>query len=352
MEKLTKVSEQFRVFLAVAILGFGLFGAYGQADSNETRPVEVDLNKTEETSRSVGTPGTVLGIIKKILSYPLVKMGDSNLTLQSLFILGFLIVVVIFAEKIFRERIIMRIFEKTEFPEALEYGIARILGYVFMVIGFYMSLQIVGIDLSSLAFIAGGISVGVGFGMRDVINNFLSGIIIFAEQPIAIGDRVEVGDTAGRVIKISLRSTMVVTNDNITIIVPNGKFISESVTNWSYSDPKVRMKIPVSVAYGTDPEKLKELLLEVAKASSTTLEDPAPKVVFREFGDNSLKFELRVWTEEMSKRPGSYKSSLNFAIEEKLRENGIKIPFPQLDLHVQTDSIEIKNPKETKSSSE
>ena len=129
-----------------------------------------------------------------------------------------------------------------------------------MVIGFYMAFQIVGIDLSSLTIIAGGISVGVGFGLQNIINNFVSGIIIFAEQPIAIGDRVEVSGIAGRVVKISLRSTMVETSDNITMIVPNADFISQTVTNWSYSDPKVRIRIPVGVAYGTDPKEVEKLL--------------------------------------------------------------------------------------------
>ena len=136
-------------------------------------------------------------IIKEVLTYPLIKMGEGSITLQSLLVLCVLFVLVLFLEKIVRERIIMRIFEKTDFPESLEYGIARILGYIFLVIGFYMAFQIVGIDLSSLTIIAGGISVGVGFGLQNIINNFVSGIIIFAEQPIAIGDRVEVSGIAG-----------------------------------------------------------------------------------------------------------------------------------------------------------
>ena len=235
-------------------------------------------------------------IIKEVLTYPLIKMGEGSITLQSLLVLCVLFVLVLFLEKIVRERIIMRIFEKTDFPESLEYGIARILGYIFLVIGFYMAFQIVGIDLSSLTIIAGGISVGVGFGLQNIINNFVSGIIIFAEQPIAIGDRIEVSGIAGRVEKISLRSTMVVTSDNITMIVPNADFISQTVTNWSYSDPKVRIRIPIGVSYGTDPEKVKKLLLEVADEDSRTLKDPEPNVIFLAFGASSLDFEQGAWT--------------------------------------------------------
>ena len=280
-------------------------------------------------------------IIKEVLTYPLIKMGEGSITLQSLLVLCVLFVLVLLLEKIVRERIIMRIFEKTDFPESLEYGIARILGYIFLVIGFYMAFQIVGIDLSSLTIIAGGISVGVGFGLQNIINNFVSGIIIFAEQPIAIGDRVEVSGIAGRVEKISLRSTMVVTSDNITMIVPNADFISQTVTNWSYSDP-----IPIGVAYGTDPEKVEKLLLEVADEDSRTLKDPEPNVIFRAFGASSLDFELGAWTKEMTTRPTSYISGINFAIDKKFREHDIEIPFPQRDLHIRSGAVEIKKPME------
>ena len=354
MEKLIKGSGSFWICLAVGIHLFGLFGAYGQEGSNATQPGAPDLNETTATDPVVEPDSSdgVLEVINKVLTYPLIKMGESNLTLQSLIILGILFVLVIVIEKIVRERVIMRIFDKTEFPEALEYGIARILGYVFMVIGFYMAFQIVGIDLSSLTIIAGGISVGVGFGLQNIINNFVSGIIIFAEQPIAIGDRVEVSGIAGRVVKISLRSTMVETSDNITMIVPNADFISQTVTNWSYSDPKVRIRIPVGVAYGTDPKEVEKLLLEVAEEDSRTLKDPKAKVIFRAFGASSLDFELAAWTKEMSTRPTSYISGMNFAIDKKFREHDIEIPFPQQDLHIRSSGFEIKKSEETKSSSE
>ena len=321
----------------VCFLCFGLFEVHGQSES-------VDSNKTASVSSGSASEsgGSVLEVINKVLNYPLIKMGKGNLTLQSLLILGLLFIAVIIAEKIVRERVIMRVFDKTDFPEALEYGIARILGYIFLVIGFYMAFQIVGIDLSSLTIIAGGISVGVGFGLQNIINNFVSGIIIFAEQPIAIGDRVEVSGIAGKVEKISLRSTMVVTSDNITMIVPNADFISQTVTNWSYSDPKVRIRIPIGVAYGTDPQKVKKLLLEVAEEDSRTLKDPKPSVIFRAFGASSLDFELAAWTKEMSTRPTSYISGINFAIDKKFREHDIEIPFPQQDLHIRSGGVEIK----------
>ncbi|MBT5847337.1 MAG: mechanosensitive ion channel [Verrucomicrobiales bacterium] len=285
-------------------------------------------------------------IIKEVLTYPLIKMGAGSITLQSLLILCVLFVLVLLLEKIVRERVIMRIFEKTDLPESLEYGLARIMGYVFIVIGWYMSLQFVGVDLSSLALIAGGISVGVGFGLQNIINNFVSGIIIFAERPIAIGDRVEVSGVAGRVVKISLRSTTVITNDNITMIVPNADFISQTVTNWSHGDPKVRIRVPVGVAYGSDIELLEKLLLEIADENPKSLKDPEPSVLFDSFGDNSLNFELALWTASMTTRPRRFISTINFAIEKKLREHDIEIPFPQRDLHIRSGAVEIKKPME------
>ena len=349
MVTLIRGTGKFWVFLAIGILWSGISEAYGQEEPNGTEAAIGDQNQTATASGTETDPlaesdadNGGLELVKKILTYPLIKMGESSLTLQSLLILGILFVLVIVIEKIVRERVIMRIFEKTDFPESLEYGIARILGYIFMVIGFYTAFQVVGIDLSSLTIIAGGISVGVGFGLQNIINNFVSGIIIFAEQPIAIGDRIEVSGIAGRVEKISLRSTMVVTSDNITMIVPNADFISQTVTNWSYSDPKVRIRISIGVAYGTDPREVERLLLEVAEECSRTLKDPKPSVIFRAFGANSLDFELAAWTKEMTTRPTNYISAMNFAIEKKLREHGVEIPFPQRDLHIRSGVLEAK----------
>lgn len=319
------------LILMCLVMSLGIGGMLAANDGNATvKVVEAD------------TPTTAGNTVAKVINYPLFKLGENTITLKSLLVLGILFVLVIVLEKVVRERVVMRIFEKTEFPEALEYGIARILGYLFMVIGFYMAFQFVGIDLSSLAFIAGAVGVGIGFGLQNIINNFVSGIIIFAEQPIAIGDRIEVSGIAGRVKKISLRSTTVVTNDNITMIVPNGDFISQTVTNWSHGDPKVRIRIPIGVAYGTDTALVERLLLEVAAENQKTLKDPEPSVFFAAFGESSLDFELAVWTSEMAKSPRRFISNINFAIDQKFREHDIEIPFPQRDLHVRSGGLEIK----------
>src|SRR5436190_12983186 len=166
----------------------------------------------------------------------------------------------------------------------------------------------VGLNLTSLAVVAGAVGVGIGFGMQNIVHNFVSGLIILAERPIAIGDRIEVGGVAGQVRQIRLRSTTVVTNDNIAYIVPNSDLITHTVTNWSHGDLRVRIRLPVGVAYGTEPVRLEQLLLQVALEHPKVLREPAAAVFFTGFGDNALEFELAVWTIELTFQPWRFKS--------------------------------------------
>ena len=262
--------------------------------------------------------------------------GADTVTIGGILLLVFLFVSVIIVERILQRLLIRRFLSKTRLQPSLQYGLSRIFGYTLIAIGFYVAFQAVGFDLSSLAIVAASVGVGVGFGLQNIINNFVSGIIILAERPISIGDRIDVAGVAGRVTKIQLRSTTVVTNDNITMIVPNADFISNTVTNWSHGDPKVRIRVPVGVAYGSDLKLLQRLLLEAAEEHPKALRDPSPVVLFTEFGDSSLNFELGVWTQEMTATPIHFTSQMNFIIEQKLRENDIEIPFPQRDLHVRS----------------
>jgi small-conductance mechanosensitive channel len=280
----------------------------------------------------------------RIVYYPLLKLGDTELTMASLFKFACIISVVFVSERLLRRYLVRRFLQHTHFHPSMQYAVSKIGGYLFIAIGFYVALKLVGIDLSSLAVIAGAIGVGLGFGLQNVISNFVSGLIILAERPISIGDRVELGEVAGLVTRINLRSTNIVTNDNITIIVPNSDFITHKVTNWSYGDPKVRIRLPVGVAYGTDPERVKRLLVEVATEHPMVLREPAPELFFNGFGDSSLNFELGVWTAEMTSKPRRFRSELNYAIERKLRENQIEIPFPQRDLHLRSGSFVLQAP--------
>jgi small-conductance mechanosensitive channel len=217
---------------------------------------------------------------------------------------------------------------------ALQYAITQIVGYVVLITGIFIVLQNTGINLSTLTVFAGAVGVGVGFGLQNITSNFISGLVILAERPVKIGDRVEVEGVSGLVKEIRARSTTILTNDNIAFIVPNSQFIEKTVTNWTHGDPKIRFRIPVSVAYGSDVEKIRDILVSIARAHPSALQKPEPVVFFEGFGDSALNFELVVWSEEMSYRPRRFKSDLNFAIEKKFREADIVIPFPQRDVHI------------------
>jgi small-conductance mechanosensitive channel len=281
-------------------------------------------------------------VFDKIVNYPLIDLGDSHLTLNGIVKLVLVMLLVVVAERGLRSALRRKILVRTHLDSDLQYAVSRFVGYCFIAVGFFFAFRVVHLDLSSLAVIVGGLGVGIGFGLQNIISNFVSGLIILAERPIAIGHRVEVGGVAGQITKISLRSTVVVTNDNITIIVPNSNFITNPVTNWSYGDPKVRLRLPVGVAYGSDVEKMRKILLEIAAENPAVLKEPAPMVRFLEFGDSSLNFDLAVWTVDMALNPVSFRSDLYFAIERKFRENQIEVPFPQRDLHLRSGKITVE----------
>jgi small-conductance mechanosensitive channel len=276
----------------------------------------------------------ITGPVRRVLDYPV--FPSSGITVASLLALVLLFGLVVVVERVVRRYFTTRVLRRTHLEPAMQFALARVIGYSLLALGFFISLQMVGVNLTSLSFLAGAVGVGFGFGLQNIISNFISGLIILAERPIKIGDRVEIGGVAGQVREISLRSTTVVTNDNIAIIVPNADFITQRVTNWSYEDPRVRLRIPFGVAYGTDLSKLRKLMLEVADEHPNALKDPKPELFFVGFGDSSLNFEFGVWSDEATTSPRRFRSDLFFAMEKKLRDNAIEIPYPQQDLHVRT----------------
>jgi small-conductance mechanosensitive channel len=194
------------------------------------------------------------------------------------------------------------------------------------------------VDLSGLTVVAGLLSVGIGFGLQNTASNFISGLILLFERPIKVGDWITVGEVSGDVREINLRSTTVITPDNISIIVPNSEFVSGRVVNWSHGERKIRVHIPVGVAYGSDVELVTRVLLEEAERHSGVMRTPAPKVWFTGFGDSSLNFELLAWIPEPTARPQVI-SDLNYAIDSAFRRNNVEIPFPQRDVHVRSGEL-------------
>lgn len=284
----------------------------------------------------------LLAALMRALEFPLITFGSTEITPLGIIKFFSLIALVFVTEYFLRRYFILRVLGRTHLDRSLQYAVGKMAGYMIIALGLYIAFKVVGLDLSSLAVVVGAIGVGLGFGLQTIISNFVSGLIILAERPIAIGDRIEVGAVAGQVRQINLRATTVVTNDNISIIVPNSQFISSTVTNWSHSDPKVQFRIPVGVAYGSDTDKVRRVLLGVATANTSVLQEPPPTVFFDGFGDSSLNFELGVWTTEMMASPRRFRSEINFAIDRAFRENGIEIPFPQRDLHLRSGRLTVR----------
>jgi small-conductance mechanosensitive channel len=263
------------------------------------------------------------------------------ISLLQIFLLVGLLILVFWISSRTKRFLFNRFLVHSGLDRSLQYAISQIASNVVLVVGIFVVLQNTGIHLEALTVFAGAVGVGIGFGLQNITSNFISGLVILAERPITIGDRVEVGGVTGQVQKIRARSTVLVTSDNITTIIPNQKFIDSPVTNWTYGDPKVRFRIPVGVAYGSDVEKVRATLIEAAAEDPHTLDDPAPSVFFVEFGSSSLNFELVAWSDEMSHRPRRYQSDLNFAIDKKFREAGIEIPFPQRDLNIRSGILNV-----------
>ncbi len=227
-----------------------------------------------------------------------------------------------------------RIYPETGWDSGLTNALSTLAHYGILLIGLMAGLRFVGIGLSSLAIFAGVLGIGIGFGLRNITENFISGLIILAERPIKIGDFIEVknGGVEGRVDRIQARSTTVTTRDNITMIIPNSEFVSRPVVNWSHGDPRVRISVSVGVAYGSDTDAVRKVLLEVAARHGKVLKKPAPEVQFRAFGASSLDFVILVWIDEQPTR-FRIASDLHFAIDRAFRKRGIEIAFPQMDLH-------------------
>ena len=232
------------------------------------------------------------------------------------------------------------VFPSRSMDRGVQDAIKKLLHYTLVFIGALFAINAAGFDLKNFAVLAGAFGIGIGFGMQAIVNNFLSGIILLFERPIKVGDTVVLDDEWGTVRKIGLRSTVIETFDQSEVIVPNSMLISEKVTNWTLSDTMSRVVLPVGVAYGSDIPTVMGILLDAARQHADVLDNPAPAPIFTGFGDSSLDFELRVWISDISKR-FQVKSQLGQFIDNRFREAGVEIPFPQRDLHLRSVSPEL-----------
>ncbi|MDH5475704.1 MAG: mechanosensitive ion channel [Cyclobacteriaceae bacterium] len=267
------------------------------------------------------------------------NIGTTKITLGLIVLFFSACIFLFFLAKKLKNVLVKKILVRYGIESGISKSIGTIVYYAIVTLGLFIIIQTVGIDLTGLSVVAGALGVGIGFGLQNITNNFISGIIILFERPIKEGDWIEVGGTTGAVIQISGRSTTVLTNDNISVIVPNSEFINARVINWSHNDRIVRFRIPIGVSYNESPEKIKGLLLTVAREHQGVLETPQPDVLFSEFGDSSLNFVLTGWTHEYIDRPNMLKSEINYAIHKIFEDNNVEIPFPQRDIHIKSGNI-------------
>jgi small-conductance mechanosensitive channel len=273
--------------------------------------------------------------IRQVLEFK-VTLGNTELKLISAIELILILVVFLIISRYFRKILQKRILPRFKLPSGTQFVMLRAIHYMLIVIGIILAFNIVGIRLTSLTVIFGLIGFGIAFGLQNITSNFISGIILLFERPISVGDFIEVDDAIGQVNSINMRATTITTRDNITLIVPNSKFIEDTVTNWSIGDLRIRIVVPVRVAYGSDTKLVEQLLLKAAAEHPQVLPDPEPGVLFREFGDSALNFALRVWIPDPATR-SVIASDLNYTIDAAFRDNGIKVPFPQRDVHIHSE---------------
>jgi len=229
------------------------------------------------------------------------------------------------------------VFSRRQLAPGASYAISNVLHYAILFLGFLLAMATLGLDLTKLTIIGGAVGVGVGFGLQNVVNNFISGLIVLFERPIRVGDAVQIGDVSGQVRRIGIRSSTVRTWDGAEVIVPNATLVSERVTNWTPVDRTRRIILPVGVSYGSAPEKVLSVLRTVAGAHPQVLSEPAPQPLFMGFGESALLFELRVWTDGLGDWQ-QIRSELAVALTAALGEAGIGLAFPVREVYLRKEA--------------
>lgn len=279
------------------------------------------------------------GVSTEVLNHSIIKLftgftiGGIKISLLSI-ILGILVFFIsVNIVKALKRRLSNNLLSKMDIDDGIKASLESGFGSVGFVISALIAIAIMGGDLSNLALIAGALSVGIGLGLQNIVNNFVSGIILLFERPIKVGDWVIINGEEGKVKQINIRSTEVETFKRSSLIIPNASLLSTTVTNLTHSNNNARLSVQVGVAYGSDTRKVASILLECAEKHKRVLKKPEPSVVFKDFGESSLDFELRCYTNDIWSG-WSIPSDLRYEIDARFREEGIEIPFPQRSLHI------------------
>jgi small-conductance mechanosensitive channel len=262
-----------------------------------------------------------------------VTIGNVTISLGDILVAIAVFVVTLTVTRMIQRFLTERVFPHTDLDMGVRNSLSTGLGYTGLVLALALAIAAVGFDLSNIAIIAGALSVGIGFGLQNVVNNFVSGLILLIERPIKVGDWIMVGGNEGYVRRINVRSTEIETFRRAAVIVPNSEFISSAVTNWTYKDRFGRVEVPVGVAYGSDVAQVMDVLQRCLEDHESILAQPEPYVLFKGFGDSSLDFEARGHIANVEYRV-VVQSDLRFAIYQAFEAAGIEIPFPQRDLHI------------------
>lgn len=285
--------------------------------------------------------GSAWDRVRAVMSYTLFSIGEAPVTPGGITMLV-LILATGYAMSWFIRQLLSRLEKRRQFAQSGSiYTLGRILHYVIITVALLVALGSMGLDFSNIALIAGALSVGIGFGLQSIVNNFVSGLILLFEGSLRVGDYIELDSGVTGIVKeISTRSTRINTNDNLDVVVPNSELVSNRLTNWTLRESIARMRIPFGVAYGSDKDKVRQAALEAAEGVEFTLRNAPgrdPEVWLVNFGDSSLDFELLVWVSRQGvRRPQRVRATYLWALETKLREHGIEIPFPQRDLHLRS----------------
>ena len=264
----------------------------------------------------------------------MITIGSLNLSIKGIVLAIAIIFITQLAVRVGRELLKERILDKQSFERGLQDSILTITSYLGWGLGLILALGTLGVNATSLAVIFGALSIGIGFGLQNIFNNFISGLILLFERPIQVGDYVEVGGLWAEVKKINVRATVVQTFDNASVIIPNSELISQQVTNWSFKDKRMRRNLDIGVAYGSDIDLVQKTLLDIAQNTRGVLKYPRPDVLFIDHADSALIFRLRIWVhvDDFWTVP----SQIRCDIDRRFRELAIEIAFPQRDLHIRT----------------
>jgi small-conductance mechanosensitive channel len=289
--------------------------------------------------KSIGIDNYFSNAIRTFFSFE-INIGVISFSLGGMIIFFLIIWLSIILSKMVRIILEIDILDKLNLAKGVPHTIAMLVRYTLVTLGVVFAVGAAGLPLQNFTILFGAFGVGIGFGLQNIFNNLVSGLILLFERPIQIGDTIEVGELIGHVKSIGIRSSNIRTFDGAEVIVPNGQLISNEVVNWTLSDQQRRIEVIAGVAYGTDPHKVKSLLTNILVNHPDIIQNPAPVVLFSNMGESSLDFRLLFWTSNMGEWL-RIQSEITFLVHDTLKENGIEIPFPQRDLHIKSIESEL-----------